>query len=166
MVRKIERAEQLSRVHETLSKFHRIVNAAKSTATFCLKDLSSTLIEARKSRMDMARHAPLVRVEQCELNEHQRQVADDAAALVEVATAIQQVVGEFRGYGYVAGAKARYEDDWMIANLEGLLRKMDCGEPAAQSVGDPGCEMVLPLRIAACPSTVPLGTQDVDMSAD
>jgi hypothetical protein len=140
-----------------LKTFLRILRATTATAILCAKDLASTLIEARKSRMAVG--TPNVKkVDMDKLGEAQRVAFDEAEALGGVAAAISKVAAEFRGYGY-ATADQPYEDDWMIANLQRVLNDLGCGEPLEIEDGD------APNSLAGLTIDAPLDAQDVDMSA-
>jgi hypothetical protein len=157
--RQREADEQLAGVRDKLTTFKRVVQATKRTAMFCLKDLASTLIDARKSRVEIAHLDMVNKTDMGSLDVFQRQVADNAAGLEAIAEDILRVVGEFRGYGYVP-AQAGMQD-WMLAKLAAVLRKHG-GAGEAQN-GEAAGEEVLYLDHPGPKAEAPVVTQDVDM---
>jgi hypothetical protein len=100
-----------------------------------------------------------------QLDQAQRNVADEAEALGAVATAILQAIGEFRGYGYVAATDVPHEEDWMVRNLEGLLKKLNCGQAETQNGAASGHGGVHHELYAASKAEAPVDSQDVDMAS-
>jgi hypothetical protein len=158
--RQKEAVEQVAGVHDKLKTFKRVLQATKRTAMFCLKDLASTLIEARKSRVEIVHLGVVQKEDMSSLDLFQRHVADDAAGLEAIAEDIIRVVGEFRGYGYVPAQEG--VQDWMLDKLTAVLRKHG-GAGEAQNGEASGQEVFYVDPLLGPKTETPVVTQDVDM---
>ena len=127
---------------------------------FCLKDLASTLIEARKSRVEIVHLGVVKKEDMSSLDLFQHQVADDVAGLEAIAQDILRVVGEFRGYGYVPAQEG--VQDWMLAKLAAVLR-MHGGAGEALNGEASGQEVFYVDPLPGPKTETPVVTQDVDM---
>jgi hypothetical protein len=156
--RKGRAATQVEKAKEWLLAFQRVLQQAKTAITAGTRELASTLLEARQSRM-LVTNTSTTKSAWHALDELQRMVADDATALEQVASDMVHIVGEFRGYSNATSHADA--DDWMVAKLAAALGNLG-GSIYAQKNGDVNPEVYF-THPAVALVEAPIASHGVDM---